>query len=666
MSRWSVRCFCVVFAASSCSVALAREAGPAFDSRAGAIARPPQGDVVSVKGFARAGDGGAATYRRLSPAQAGLERAADPSRFKASDGSVWELDEAAPTVAMFGAVGDDSSAAALDNVFAFRAAMAYAAARRAPLRVTKGVYRIAGGLYTYSGLHMSFDDGAWLKPTEYSVHGPVPAGAGAFISNVIARGDHTDSVQTDVVIENPHIDGALLPKPLTLRVTEVTGARIVAQPAETISDRLFHGPPERIAAGRMATALTGGAAPATSPILSAEGSSFVVSPGLAARLKPGDLMRIGSNDNALGFGLGMRGVRIRGGLIRNFFATWAGGGSGGKGVNFEKGCFDCQIEGTRFENVSWGVFVQGTPGRAPAPPKGNGQPYGVRDMVARNIQVDHCEAAAGFYGITKDSDPSGDPDVMSARVEGLTATECGAALTRPLEKFRELSGALVFAEAQNVVVRGFTLRNSHERGPLGVNLPIGAVMWGWGRNLSVQGAAKADVVQIARFSRARAMGDDAPPQGQIRNLLGLDVDLSLDGSARTLVSTEPGPIAGRAQDGGADSLVLTRPPVDFDGALVGRWIHAQGPNGEESRMIDAFAARDARISVKPRWDAPAQGAAYRIDGVPRLPPAEARGRLRLRATSLTGPVIDTSMWAYSGLTLDIGDGRPRPMDAFIR
>lgn len=624
---------------------------------------PPEATALRVGGFARPGDGGGARFRRLPTGVAPPPGAAG---LRTADGAAWAIDEEEFTPQMFGARGDDSDASAGLNLRALREAMAHAGRSDRPLRIPEGVYRVGGGVYAVSRLRMRFDPGAWLKPTEYSVYGPPPAGAGAFLSNVTARRDHADSLVSDIVIDNPQIDGALLPTPFSARVVS-SGADGWIRLAPIVEPVFAGGRRETLRAGRMISVVAGERGLQTARIaeVAADGLAVRVEPPFPRPLAVGDLLRAASNDNAIGFGVGARNVLVRGGLVRNFLATWAGGGSGGKAVNFEKGCANCVVDGLRAETVSWGVFAQGMAGRWPSPPDGNGASRGVTDIVFRNIVVSRCEAAAGFYGLDAENDPTGDPSVMSARLENLEAIDCGAAVTRPLLNFREKSGALVFAEAQNVVVRGFRLRNrpGYPENFGGAAGPIGAVVWGWGRNLSVEARAEAEVEAVARLARARAMGDDAAPRGQIRNAVGLSFDVALKGAAGTLLAIEPGAARGEARAPTANSLGLSSPPSRVDGLLVGRRIEAIVAGTRQSRLITAHDGRTGRIAVDAPWSPPLRaGDAYVVAGVERPPPDQLAGRLRLTATRLSGPLADTPLAAYPGLTLDAGAG-PAPAPA---
>lgn len=651
-------------AAGAAALALEPPPARAASRREAELSTPPGGaTALRLEGFARPGDGGAALFRRLPPGAAAPPGAAG---LRTADGATWEIDESELTPQMFGARADDSDASAALNVRALREAMAHAGQSGRPLRLPAGVYRVAGGVYAVSGLRMRFEPGAWLKPTEYSVYGPPPAGAGAFLSNVTARRDHADSLVSDIVIDNPQIDGALLPRPFSARVVS-SGEDGWIRLAPVVEPIYAGGRRETPRAGRMVSVVAGERGLQTRRIaeVAADGLALRVEPPFGRPLAAGDLIRAASNDNAIGFGVGARNVLVRGGEVRNFLATWAGGGSGGKAVNFEKGCAGCVVDGLRAENVSWGVFTQAGAGRWPSPPEGNGASLGVTGIVFRNIVVRRCEAAAGFYGLDAGSDPTGDPAVMSARLENLEAVDCGAAVTRPLLQFREKSGALVFAEAQNVVVRGFRLRNrpgypGNFGGQAG---PIGAVVWGWGRNLSVEARAEADVEAVARLSRARAMGDDAAPRGQIRQTVGLAFDVALDGTARTLLAIEPGAARGEARQPTERGLRLSNPPSRVDGLLIGRRIEATSAGTRQTRLITAHDGRSGRIAVDESWSPPLrEGDAYVIAGVERPPVDQLGGRLRLTATRLTGPLADLPLAAYPGLTLDAGAG-PAPAPA---
>lgn len=87
------------------------------DSRATAIVTTIPGPVnyVRTAGYATAGDGGGALYKRVGsePPHAG--------KFQSADGAWWELAEAVVTLQMFGAIGDGTA----DDTTAIQAAISY-------------------------------------------------------------------------------------------------------------------------------------------------------------------------------------------------------------------------------------------------------------------------------------------------------------------------------------------------------------------------------------------------------------------------------------------------------------------------------------------------------------------------------------------------------------
>ena len=113
-----------------------------------------------------------------------------------ASGAWWVIGERAVTIDMFGA-----SPANLDNRAALQTAIDTAAALGLPLIIPPGVYNVAGGLSTRTGLHLTWEPGAELRQTGYSA-------TGSFITNVTA--DEAGRVQSDITLVYPTLDGSAI------------------------------------------------------------------------------------------------------------------------------------------------------------------------------------------------------------------------------------------------------------------------------------------------------------------------------------------------------------------------------------------------------------------------------------------------------------------------
>ncbi|MDX2158263.1 MAG: hypothetical protein SFW09_17310 [Hyphomicrobiaceae bacterium] len=587
--------------------------------------------ALRLDGYHQPGDHGAATYLRLPAPPKDIRR----WHLRTADNAWWQLSMPEITIQMLGAVGDDRDESALVNLHAIRAAIELVAVERVPLVVGDGVFRVAGGIYTRSHLHMRFKDNGLLKPTVYSVFGPRPVGGGGFLGNVFASANRRDLVQTDILIENPRIDGSLLPPPVEGTTSSASPTSLTA--AEALPSDVV---------GKQVSIVVGSGVGQTRSIrrLSTDRRTIDIEPAFAKGVGVGSTFLIGSNDNAIGFAQGARNVRIIGGHISNFRATWAGGGSGGKAVIFERGCYDCSVEGTVADNVSWGFFAQGVDRRFPAPPEGTGETHWVSNAVFRNVSVSNCEAAIGLYGVDHELDPSGDPRHMSVLVDGLKVHNCGHAFSRPLGVDWPKSGIVVIGEGQNVTIRNFEARNDPDypgarypppgsrRAGSGHHGPIGAVVWGWGRNITISGRYFGNVDDVVVLQRARAMGDDASPRGEIRRATDIAVSMTVCGQAKGVVRTEIGQRHGTVREAVATTIQLLETEPPRHGLFNGRSIVVRHPgNRSETRIIVAYDGNTRTATVDRPWSqALTPGVRYTISGPATPDVGDLKARIEVR------------------------------------
>jgi hypothetical protein len=235
------------------------------------------------------------------------------------------------------------------------------------------------------------------------------------------------------------------------------------------------------------------------------------------QLDGSDLPRDGlSSCNAIGFGPSVANVLIYGGTIRNFRASFAKGGAGGKAVGCDTGVRNVRVIGTFAENCYIGFFVNGRKGTS-----SRGMDQSATQIYFGGIQASHCEAAFCAVCMDLETAPDGNAHEMFVLVDGLMFWNCGHAPNRPAGVNPQKSGALVLGEAQNVTIRnvkGYNDGDYPSHWPAagskvvgaGQSGPIGAPIWGWGRNIVIENVEyHGDCDALIRINRARALGEDA-------------------------------------------------------------------------------------------------------------------------------------------------------------
>lgn len=241
------------------------------------------------------------------------------------------------------------------------------------------------------------------------------------------------------------------------------------------------------------------------------------------------------NSNAFGIARGARNVRVLGATVKNLPYSWnAPGGAGGKAVMVEQGVIGFFATDIWAERCGTAIFIQGVPGAWADGVKK--QAVGVH---FGHVHAEQCDAAAVFAGVTTDStNPTGDPDICLALISQITYHNCGHAPTRVIATDHKKSSPIVFAEAQNIRIdniKGYNDPTYPQVDPgyptdpsvigQGLSGPIGAVVWGWGRNISIGTIEHhGDVDSIVHIERARAHGDDAAPSGTPTNVFRFDAD----------------------------------------------------------------------------------------------------------------------------------------------
>lgn len=254
-----------------------------------------------------------------------------------------------------------------------------------------------------------------------------------------------------------------------------------------------------------------------------------------------------SNDNAIGFAWGATNVKVIGGNIKNYDFSYSAGGAGGKAVNFEQGVYGGYCTGLTATDCGVGVFVQGLDGTL-----SNGQSKASTKIIIRDIFVENCEAAVAVLGINTATNPDGDAADQLVIIDGVTFHNCGHMPNRPATSYFEKSGVIVLGEAQNVHISNIKGYNdvgypaSYPTGGTvvgsGLSGPIGAIVWGWGRNISISNVEyHGNCDSLIQINRARAIGEDASPTGIIANVFRFDAsDVKHYGTATYLANIQSG------------------------------------------------------------------------------------------------------------------------------
>ena len=247
-----------------------------------------------------------------------------------------------------------------------------------------------------------------------------------------------------------------------------------------------------------------------------------------SKLPPGD----GSTQNTnLGpeFARGASNVRVVNCTARKCPEGY-GSGTGGGGFGGEQGLTDVLFLGCVAEDCYRGVRVAGIPGEhAPGVSK---EATGVvfRDFTARR-----CGAAILCHSIGHAGDDQSDLSIFDALFDGVYIEDCGHMPWFEVDFvaypaiYRQKTGAIVLAGAQNVRFRsvrvklgatypetftdwlgrsGYPAAGSGDFIGAGLSGKIGALVWGWGRNIIFEDITLDGAVDVFwRCHRAVAFGE---------------------------------------------------------------------------------------------------------------------------------------------------------------
>lgn len=423
----------------------------------------------------------------------------------------------------YGAIESGTGAA---NHTAIQRAMDDGAAALSVVDVTK-TFNVSSDLITSSNLYLRGRSWAWIKQQGSSF-------TGGFLTNLRGSSADAATIQSDIVLENVNIDGAGTTEPVELEVASSTTGAVTFTSAASAVDDFYIG----LAVADTTVANTG-----LRIIKDYIGSTrtATMSSTWAANPSAGTKMLVGYNDNAASFAAGLDGLIAIGGISKNYPASkQIPPGLGGKGFSLEQGVANSKIIGRHAENCGTGFFVQGVDGSFA---NGAAKMAVAIDLIDNSVK--NCGSALTIAGINKSADPDGDANDSMITVAGLTYENSGHNPYRLVSSDQQKSGIINFLEAQNVSVSNVHGRNDSgypNRSPgypgdyatrvgYGLSGNIGAMVWGWGRNLKIDGFVhRGNVDNVIVVRRGRALGDDAGPTGAPRNCFNWDFrDIEHDG-----------------------------------------------------------------------------------------------------------------------------------------
>lgn len=419
------------------------------------------------------------------------------------------LETISPFDPTYGALGGSN-----DDRVAVQAAWDAGSANKTKVVMSRPL-RIGGQLTTDDDLEVHWNNGAWTYQTGFSA-------TGSFIQNLRPNSSAAASIQSNILLVNPQIDGSLFPDPVPLEVASSTANTVTFTAAASPIDGFYVGFILEDVSGantgglRIVTGYVGATRTATHT------TAWVVNPSA------GNIILAGWNDNGGGFAAGMSDVTIDGGFIKNYQANrMVPSATGGKGWNFEQGVTNGRMTNLRVEDCGTSFFVQGVDGAFANGAKRRTSPIQLTGLSAKNVG-----SLVTLAGLNSAASPDGDADDSMIVVTDVTYENAGHSPWRIVPSDHQKSGILNFLEAQNVIVSNIRGRNDGTypsiapgyptdyaaRCGFGLTGSIGAMIWGHGRNLRVDGfvhSGNVDNVIVVR--RGRALGDDAGPTGAPRN-----------------------------------------------------------------------------------------------------------------------------------------------------
>jgi hypothetical protein len=273
---------------------------------------------------------------------------------------------------------------------------------------------------------------------------------------------------------------------------------------------------------------------------------------------------------------------------------------------------DCTVDGVTAENCTYPFFVS---------PTTSDPDKFIRNVNFRNVRADHCATLFFYFGdnTEKGTAPPEDRRMSSVSFEG-TGHNVGHFPDKSVAGDHEKSAPIVISGGSNVTVRakivndpGFPSPQSPGGGTFyptgypapggdrvgaGLSGPVGAVVWGWGRNCDIAVDYRGDCDDVVRIQRLRAHGADSyagdtKPVGAFN----FNVRVRFAGVARTAVRSGQWGLKGRlaAADGGR--AVLPANAVPRDGEYAGLMMAlTDGPEAGRTAKITAYDGRSRTVS----------------------------------------------------------------------
>lgn len=396
------------------------------------------------------------------------------------------------------------------------------------------IYDGEAQVLTVSGTTVRWASNAWLQQTDTSV-------TGAFFTNVGSVAG--DRAQNGIILENPQIDGSLYPSPVEVIFDSgSTTTAVIFTSAASAVDDFYNDLFLQIATGTDASGV------GVRLITDYVGSTRTATLASALPNAPvlNDKAVIGYNDNAIGFAWGTENARIIGGVLKNYpMEEMVAPGAGGKGINFEQGCRDCEAIGVTVENCMTAFFASGKSGTM-----STGVPASVEGIRFTGGHAENCGALltiANLDGVAGIPDAGNEVEVIASN---LTYHNCGHAPYRFVGTQQQKSGIINLMGCNGATISNIRGHNDAgfevypvdyaARCGFGLSGDVGAFVWGHARNTTLRDLHHyGDLDAAVHVGRVRALGDDAPPSGLVTEMRGWNIDgLTVAGTVALVVSRD--------------------------------------------------------------------------------------------------------------------------------
>ncbi len=330
-------------------------------------------------------------------------------------------------------------------------------------------------------------------------------------------------------------------------------------------------------------------------------------------------------DNIFGFATGpgsgatvkVRGIRIEGGIFRGARAQFKiSGGPGGKDINFEEGAIDCVCDGNRHEDSAYATFISPTQNIIGGLTD-TGRKF-ITDIRFTNQHVKQCgwafqafsdnqvvgnippsdagEQSVLWHGVVVDSGHYPDRTPGSGAlanphqktgifaVEGVSNVRIEAKVSNsngfPSSTYP--GGGTAFPDTYPPIGGDVSLHTEYVGGGLSGN--VGAVLWGWGRNLIANIEANGNYDDLWNFSRIRAAVANANAYASKQYATGAfnqNINITHSGNIKSIVRTGQPNYTGLAVATSANTIQLQvsdRPSRDNE--LIGLYVFITAGTGK--------------------------------------------------------------------------------------